>query len=280
MDIFYRKCGRMALVVLLLTLPVSVKGQVKLQADTLECHMVGFSVGGLAPLSGSSTGLPHGNMKDLYGGIYMDYTIGWAYKWANGWMATLDADMWIGSLNNGNNLMQREERLSNIYNSHGASMGWNGLNGEVAAYNRALSARPGVAYIVRFLPKNPNSGLLLKMSAGWMTQKTVFSQGYTQPLVPQLNGRYAQLYDHRRNGLMLTESIGFIYMSNYLTYVNLKVSFELSQCWSWSSRPYQIDNLMGLNGKDHGRYFDLLGGVNISWIFPFTGKTTYDYYYY
>ena len=37
---------------------------------------------------------------------------------------------------------------------------------------------------------------------------------------------------------------------------------------------------MGLNGKDESRYFDLMGGVKLSWMFPFTGKTSYDYYYY
>ena len=66
-------------------------------------------------------------------------------------------------------------------------------------------------------------------------------------------------------------------MSNYLTYVNLRVSLEISQCLTWSSRPYLIDNLTHLNGKDHNRYLDLLYGL--TWMFPLTGKTTYDYYY-
>ena len=45
-------------------------------------------------------------------------------------------------------------------------------------------------------------------------------------------------------------------------------------------RPYQLDNQIGLNGKDSSRYFDLLYGIRLSWMFPLMGKTTYDYYYY
>jgi hypothetical protein len=63
-------------------------------------------------------------------------------------------------------------------------------------------------------------------------------------------------------------------------YINFKITFDLSQCFSWSTRPYIIDKVMGLNGKDNNRYFDLMGGVKLSWMFPFTGKTSYDYYYY
>ena len=69
-------------------------------------------------------------------------------------------------------------------------------------------------------------------------------------------------------------------MSNYSTYINIKISFDVSQCWSWSSRPYVMDDLMGLHGADKNTYFDLMYGFRLSWMFPFTGKTTYDYYYY
>ena len=162
----------------------------------------------------------------------------------------------------------------------GYAMGWGGRDGIINAYNRGLSLRLGLSRIFTFLPNNPNSGFMLKVSGGWMMQKTVFSQEYTSDPVPQLKGDYAKLYDHLRNGFIISEGIGFIYMSNYYTYVNIRVLFEVSQCVSWSTRSYQIDNLMGLNGKDHNRYFDLLYNIKLSWMFPLTGKTTYDYYYY
>ena len=278
LESFCKKTRHLMAFSLLAALPMVSAAQVKLAPDTLECHMVGFNVGLLTPVTGSSSGPAGGNMSDLYSAPYLDYGLDWAYKYQNGWMLTLDADLWFGL--SSNNLRDRSLRQSHLFNSQEMVVGWDGTDGEVYAYNRGLAARPGVAYIARVLPKNPNSGILFKLSGGWFMQKTVFSQNYRQTPVPQLNNLYAKLYDHLRNGVIITESIGFLFMSNYQTYVNFKASIEVSQCFSWSSRPYQIDNLMGLNGKDNSSYFDLMVGLKLSWIFPFTGKTSYDYYYY
>lgn len=111
-------------------------------------------------------------------------------------------------------------------------------------------------------------------------QKTVFTQDMNETSIPQLNGDYAGLYDHLRNGVIITESIGFAYMHNHNSYINFKITFDLSQCFSWSSRPYTIDKVMGLNGKDNNTYFDMILGMKLSWMFPLTGRTSYDYYYY
>lgn len=255
------------------------RGQVKLSPDTLDCHVVSFSVGLLNPVAGSnSLGLEGGSMEELYTGPYLDFGLEWNYKFKSNWLLAFDADIWFGA--SSDNLRFREERMGNVFTAGGYAMGWGGYDGVVTAYNRGLSAKPGVGRIITLWPKNPNSGILLKLSGGWFMQKTVFTQDFNQAPVPQLSGDYAHLYDHYRNGAMLTESVGFIYMSNYYTYINLKVTFEVSECWSWSSRPYTIDNLMGLKGKDSSRYFDLLYGVKVTWMFPFTGKTDYDYYYY
>ena len=58
-------------------------------------------------------------------------------------------------------------------------------------------------------------------------------------------------------GGILTESVGYWFMSNKLNLVNFYVAFELSESWMNSTRTYTIDDLMGLRGKDQSRYFDL-----------------------
>lgn len=255
------------------------QGQVKLNADTLECHIIGFSAGVLMPGTGSTTtGLEGGNMRDLYKSPYLDFSLNCDYKYQSNWMMTLDADLWFGLTSD--NLQQRTERMPSVFQPNGMAYGWGGTDGYLTAYNRSLAVRPGVAKIITLTPKNPNSGILLKLSGGWMMQKTIFHQEYTENPVPQITGDKGKLYDHMRQGVMLTESIGYVFMSNYSTYINVKVELQVSQCWNWSSRPWVIDDLMGLNGKDGSRYFDMLYGVKLSWMFPLMGKTTFDYYYY
>ena len=255
------------------------QGQVKLNADTLECHIIGFSAGVLMPGTGSTTsGLEGGNMRDLYKSPYLDFSLNCDYKYQSNWMMTLDADLWFGLASD--NLQRRTERMPSVFQPNGMAYGWGGTDGYLTAYNRSLAVRPGVAKIITLTPKNPNSGILLKLSGGWMMQKTIFHQEYTENPVPQITGDKGKLYDHMRQGVMLTESIGYVFMSNYSTYINVKVELQVSQCWNWSARPWVIDDLMGLNGKDGSRYFDMLYGVKLSWMFPLMGKTTYDYYYY
>lgn len=260
-------------------LPTLTRAQVKLKVDTLECHIIGFSFGAQTPLSGSnSLGLTGGTMKELYEGPYLDFGFECDYKYQNNWMVTLEGDLWFGY--NSDNLTQRAERMGDIYTSQGYLMSWGGTDGVVTMYNRGLSVRPGIARLFPIMSKNPNSGLFVKLSGGWFMQKTAHSQDMNESLVPQVNDAYGRLYDHLRHGVILTESIGFLYMSNYINYINFKVELFASQCWSWSTRPYIIDNVMGLNGKDDSRYFDLMVGVKLSWLFPLTGRTSYDYYYY
>ena len=277
---FIHKISKLLIIIIVVCgLSPDARGQVKLNVDTLECHIVSFSAGVLLPGAGSnSLGLTGGNMRELYYSPYLDFALEWSYKYNIDWLVGVDADIWFGATSD--NLSERVERMGNVFNTGETSMAINGEDGVVAAYNRALALRPGIGKIIRVLPKNPNSGILLKVSGGWFMQKTIFHQDFNHPQVYQLSGGYAKLYDHLRNGVMLTESVGFLFMSNQSTYANFKLAFDVSQCWSWSSRRYQIDNLMGLNGKDGSRYFDLMYGVRLTWMFPFTGKTTYDYYYY
>ena len=253
--------------------------QEKAKADTLECHIINFSAGTIFPGSGStSTGVTGGNMRDLYQGPYLNFSIGCDYKYLSNWLVTFDGDMWIGY--DSDNLKDRSERMGDIMTPSGFIMGWGGTDGNMQAYNRSLAARIGVGKMITVIPDNPNSGILLKLSGGWLMQKTVYIQDRTEASLPQLRGDYGRLYDHMRQGAVLTESLGFCYMSNLQTYVNFKVELSVSESLMWSTRPYVIDNLMGLNGKDENRYFDLFYGLKLTWMFPLMGKTTYDYYYY
>ncbi|MBR1799147.1 MAG: hypothetical protein IJ761_04530 [Bacteroidales bacterium] len=255
--------------------------QVKLSPDTLQCYIIGFNAGIMTPISGlhsNSQGYEGGNMADLYKSPYLDFALECDYKYQSNWLLTFDADFWFGLTSD--NLKDRTERMGDVFTSTGYAMSWGGYDGAMTFYNRGLALRGGGGKIIPVNHKNPNSGLLLKLSGGWFLQQTKMVQDVNESPVPQLSGDYARLYDHLRHGLILTESFGFWYMNNYRTYVNFRITFDISQCYSWSARPYIIDNKMGLNGKDNSRYFDLLCAVKLTWMFPLTGKTTYDYYYY
>ena len=252
------------------------------ETDTLECHIVGFNMGVKMPSGRFSMGTaPDGTtsqkatMASLYTGPYMDYGLNAIYKYKGGWLVTLDGDLWFGN----DNLLYRKERMGSVFTHDSIVIGQSGTDAVLTCYNRGLSVQGGLGRII-FVnrQKNPNSGILTRLSAGYMRQQTVFMANAER--APQVEGDYGLLYDHQRHGLMLTESVGAWFMSNNANLLNLYVSFDISQCWSWSTRDYVIDNHLGLHGKDNNRYFDLIYSIKLCWMFPLRGKASHEYYYY
>ena len=272
------------LVALLLTVGAnpSATAQGDHKTDTLECHIVGFNVGmkipstrfsfGTAPDGGTSD---RATMASLYAPPYMNYGLNAIYKYKNGWLVTLDGDLWFGN----NNLLYRKERMGSVYTHDSIVIGTGGTDASVTCYNRGFSFQGGLGKVIRLAPKkNPNSGILARMSAGYLRQQTIFMPNYDR--APQVDGDYGLLYDHQRHGFILTESLGYWFMSNNSNLLNLYVSFDISQSWSWSTRDYVIDDYLGIHGKDNNRYFDLIYSIKLCWMFPLKGKASHEYYYY
>lgn len=255
--------------------------QEKLTQDTLQCHIVGFNFATIFPSKGGSFGtLPDGTrsnlgtMYGLYKMPYLNFGINAIYKYKSNWLVTLDGDFLFGS----DNLKSREERMTPLFTAESTIIGTNGTDAVVTCYNRGFIVRGGFGKVFRLSRKNPNSGIMLKLSGGWIQQQTVFFKNEVE--APQIDNEYEHLYDHQRMGGILTESVGYWFMSNKLNLVNFYVAFELSESWMNSTRTYTIDDLMGLRGKDQSRYFDLTYTIKFCWMFPLKGKTAYDYYYY
>ena len=138
--------------------------------------------------------------------------------------------------------------------------------------------RAGVGKIFTIGSGNPNSGLNANLYAGLLQQKTIFMLNDVN--APQLQDDYGRLYDHKRRGFTLSESVGYWFMSKSSNFWNFHVALEVTQCWNHSVRDYVIDELMDLHGADNTKYFDMLYMLKISWMFPLKGKTAYDYYFF
>lgn len=265
-----------------MSLPFTLCAQSAGGHDTLQCFIVGFKFGTMFPSDRfSHETLPSGGtsrnatMYSLYDSPWLDFGVNGFYKFKSNWLLSIDGDFWFGN----DNLSHRRERMSHLYTGEGIIIGTNGTDAVVTCYNRGLSAQAGMGRIFPLWPsRNPNSGLLARIGAGPMLQQTVFMLNDVN--APQIDGDNALLYDHQRKGFLLTESLGVWFMSNRSNLINFFVSFEVSQCWSRSTRDYIIDNYLGLNGKDRNRHFDIIYTVKLSWMFPLKGKTARDYYYY
>ncbi len=259
----------------------ATNAQIKIKADTLACPIVGFHVGTIAPFGGKAIDtdgnkVENATMAELYKAPWLDFGIDISYKWRNGFFVNGDFTFLFAS----DNLQDRFERMSDIYTQNGMIIGSNGTDAIVTAYNRALAWKAGVGKIFLLnMEKNPNSGPFAAINLGMIQQQTIFMMNELVD-APQVNNDYGLLYDHQRRGFMLSQEIGYWHMSNSAAILNFRVSLELTEIWSRSTRDYVIDDLLGLRGKDNNKYFDLLCGIKLTWMFPITGRTSYDYYYY
>ncbi len=263
------------------TAPFTAFGQNNSKTDTLECHIIGFSAGIVAPSNALSfethpdgTHSKNATMSSLYKSPYLDFGINANYKYKSNWIVNLDGNMWFGN----DNLKERINRMGDVFTRDSIVVGTGGTDATVTCYNRGISSKGGIGKIFPMSPKNPNSGIMARISGGMMFQQTIFMLNMEN--APQLDGDYANLYDHQRLGWMLSEGIGYWFMSNRESMANFYVGFEISQCWSRSTRDYMIDYHLGLCGKDNNRYFDLMYSLKICWMFPLTGKSSQDYYFY
>lgn len=250
--------------------------------DTLHCFVVGFQVGTVIPsdnfstVSLSSGGTTHeGNLHSLYDAPWLDFGITGFYKFKSNWLISIEGNLWFGN----DNLSHRRQRMPHLYTREGSMISTGGIDPVVTCYNRHLNAQLGVGKIITLWPSlNPNSGLLLRLAAGWSYGQTVFT--LNEENAPQIDGDYALIYDHQRQGPLLTQGVGIWFMSNRSNLINFHITFEVSELWSRSTRDYVYDALLGYDGKDNNHYFDLLYTIRLSWMFPLKGKTAREYYYY
>lgn len=249
--------------------------QVKLTQDTMATPIIGFTFGTFSASNALST---ENGMYDLYKPPYLSFGIDATYKTKSNWLFSVDGNLLFGAGNN--NLRNKEERMPAVF-SHDATpivIGTDGTDANVTCYNRALNLRAGIGKIFTIGNHNPNSGIVTRLYGGILQQKTIFMVNDVN--APQIQEDYARLYDHKRRGFLLTESLGYWFMSNKANFVNLYVAFEITQCWNHSVRNYVLDEYMGLHGPDNTKYLDFIYGVKICWMFPLKGKTAYDYYFY
>ncbi len=261
----------------------TANAQLDLTLDTFACPIVGFNAGLMMPSSLSFETAPDGTrsqnatMSSLYKPPYLSFGIEGFYKFKSNWLLSVEGNLWFGL--NSDNLNHRIERMGSVFTRDSIVVGGNGTDAVVTCYNRGLGFKGGVGKIFPLNPaKNPNSGILARLNVGYMRQQTIFMANSER--APQVTDDYALLYDHQRHGVMLGEAVGYWFMSNRSDLANVYVTFEVTQCWNWSTRDYQIDNYLGLNGKDNHRYFDMFYTVKVSWMFPLKGKPDHDYYFY
>lgn len=151
--------------------------------------------------------------------------------------------------------------LQNLINGAGQIVDQDGVMADVFLYQRGWTAFGVAGKLLPVIGPNPNSGILLKLGAGYMRHKVrVQTQ---QNVVPQLEGDYLQGYDRLCAGPAVLAYAGYQHLSNRRR-VNFHAGVELMAGFTQALHPYNFDT----ESYNKAQRFDLLSGLRVGWTLP------------
>jgi hypothetical protein len=233
-----------------------LKAQVSVKDSSIYTPYIGISYGYY---------MPSGDLANRFGNnsaVQLDV----GFKLRSNWTIGLNGSYFFGR-------GVKESLFDSISTSSGSVVGKDGTYSDIRLYERGFTIAGTVGHLFTFKRPNPNSGILLDLGVGFMQHKIrIETIGNT---TPQLTKEYKKGYDRLSNGLMLSENLGYLYLSNNRL-VNFYIGFECMQGFTQSRRSWDFDKM----SQDTKKRLDIMYGGRIAWILPLYAKAPQEFYTY
>jgi hypothetical protein len=211
---------------------------------------------------------PGGDMSERFGN---NSSLGGGFMWKTNqnWIIGAEFNFLFG-----NDVKIADEIMDNLKTSEGAIINMAGNFTSYSVLERGYYISGRVGKLIPVLSPNPNSGITLIGSLGYLQHKIRIE--VADNTAPQLLDDYKKGYDRLAGGFGISEFIGYTYLSNSKI-LNFYLGFEINQAWTKALRDVNFDT--GLPDEITNR-FDVLYGVKIGWIIPLFQRMPQKYYYY
>ncbi len=209
---------------------------------------------------------PGGDMAERFGA---NSTIGPGgfYKSAGNWVYNVDINFLFG------NKIKEDSLIQNLINSDGFVIDDQGHISEISFFERGFYTSGRIGKLIPLSDNNLNSGILIMAGAGYMQHK-IHIEVKNKAAAP-LRGDYKKGYDRLTDGFSTTQFIGYMHIGN-TRLANFFFGAELMQAWTKNRRSMNFDTMR----RDDKNRFELLGGIKIGWVIPFSKREPEDFYYY
>ncbi len=239
-----------------LLFPVLVKSQASIRDSSIFITEVKMSY---------AVQLPGGDMAKRFGfnsgvGLFVNL------KTQSNWMFGLEGTFFFG------NKVKERSVLDPLRTPEGEIIDMNGEFADVLMLERGFTVTGTVGYLLPVWGPNPNSGILFKLGGGLMQHKIRLEANRND--VPQLKGDYKKGYDRLSNGFMLSQFVGYQYLSNRRL-VNFFGGVEFFQGFTTGRRGFNYDQV----APDNTRRTDFLYGIRVGWILPIYARPPKEFYY-
>ena len=149
----------------------------------------------------------------------------------------------------------------------------NGMEATLYFEGRYWSLGPSIGKVIP-VNKWRNSGIWLRFGASYFGHKIRINDYDYQ--VPQLDGDYLKLYDHRSSGFALNQFIGYLFIQKNRI-LNFYGGIEVFEIWTKPNRNFVFPEGPTANMKSK---FSCLLGLKIGWNIPLYEKKTVTTFYY
>lgn len=193
--------------------------------------------------------------------------LGVGYKTNENWIFSIDGQYIFGQ-----NVRNVGQLLHPVLSDKGAIFNQTGNYATFDVAERGYYGTFDISKTFNLLSVNPNSGINLLLGAGYITHWVhITNPGQDSP---QINGEYLKGYDERSGGMLLKQSIGYMYLSHNRR-INLRLSFEVLEGFTTNYRKFSYST-----GRPvEGRKLDLLYGFRLQWVLPIYSEGGATYYY-
>jgi hypothetical protein len=187
-------------------------------------------------------------------------------KFRSNWLAGAEGSFLFG------NKVVEPGMLRNVINSAGQIIDKDGAMADVFLFERGWTAMAYAGRLIPLIGPNPNSGIMLKLGAGYMRHKVrVQTQ---QNVVPQLEDEYLEGYDRLSAGPAALGYLGYQHFGNRRL-VNFHIGVELMAGFTEPLRAFNFDT----EQYNTGSRTDLLTGIRAGWSLPIYRRLDERFHY-
>lgn len=199
--------------------------------------------------------IPAADMAKRFG---LSYRIGPSlfYKTKSNWIFGAKGDFILGDR------IKEEGFLSNVRDENESVLPNNGLKAGVDIFERGYMVGLQAGRIISTSKANPDNGILLLTSAGFIQHKILISTKKAGPL-PQLEGDYKKGYDRLANGIFIEQFVGYTYFANN-GLLNFNIGLDVMGGFTQGRRDFLFD----VQKAGNESRFDMLFGIRGSWYIP------------
>jgi hypothetical protein len=194
---------------------------------------------------------------------------GFMWKTKSNWLFGAEYNFMFG-----NNVKNGLDILKYLLNSDGNVISGDGTPSVVALFERAYTAGVKFGKLIPVIRSDKNSGIFFTAGIGYMSHKVRIEVENNS--APQLKGDYKRGYDRLGGGLMLDQSVGFMFFGKNRL-LNFTLSVEATEGWTKGYRDYYFDTMAP---PPEGKQFNFLIGPKVAWMIPLRQRNVNAVYYY